>query len=174
MSLLFASGGQCTGASASTSVLPMNFQGWFPLGLTGLILLSQGLSRVFSSTTVRISSLKWRKGWMTWMTSQAILKSFCPCSRDSMDGGAWVAAVHGVAQSRTQLKRLSSSSRDSRKSSNSSHIWKTTWKDSDEEVLERHSSRQFYVCWAPSVCWVLKPPAWRKVWCEQRTDKTHA
>ena len=52
MSLLFASGGQSTGASASASVLPMNIQGWFPLGLTGLIsLLSKGLSRVFSSTT---------------------------------------------------------------------------------------------------------------------------
>ena len=37
---------------ASTSVLPMNIQGWFPLGLTGLILLSTGLSRVLSSTTV--------------------------------------------------------------------------------------------------------------------------
>ena len=41
-----------TGASASASVLPMNIQGWFPLGLTGLIsLLSKRLSRVFSSTT---------------------------------------------------------------------------------------------------------------------------
>ena len=39
-------------ASASASVLPMNIQGWFPLGLTGLISLqSKGLSRVFSSTT---------------------------------------------------------------------------------------------------------------------------
>ena len=40
------------GASASASVLPMNIQGWFPLGLTGLILLSKGLSTVFSNTTV--------------------------------------------------------------------------------------------------------------------------
>ena len=40
--------------SDSTSVLPMNYQDWFPLGVTGLIsLLSKGLSRVFSSTTVR-------------------------------------------------------------------------------------------------------------------------
>ena len=38
---------------ASVSVLPMNIQDWFPLGLTGLIsLLSKGLSTVFSSTTV--------------------------------------------------------------------------------------------------------------------------
>ena len=49
----FASGCQSTGASASASVLPKNIQGWFPLGLTGLIsLLSKGLSRVFSNTTV--------------------------------------------------------------------------------------------------------------------------
>ena len=54
-SKLFASGGQSTGASASASVLPMNIQGWFPLGLTGLIsLLSKGLSRVFSNTTVQM------------------------------------------------------------------------------------------------------------------------
>ena len=37
MSWLFTSGGQRIGASASASVLPMNIQGWFPLGLTGLI-----------------------------------------------------------------------------------------------------------------------------------------
>ena len=42
------------GASASVSVLPMNIQGWFPLRWTVLIsLLSKGLSRVFSSTTIR-------------------------------------------------------------------------------------------------------------------------
>ena len=38
-SQLFASGGQSIGASASGSVLPMNIQDWFPLGLTGLIFL---------------------------------------------------------------------------------------------------------------------------------------
>ena len=54
MSLLFASSGQSIGASASTSVLPLNIQGWFPLGWTGLISLqSKGLSRVFSSNTVQ-------------------------------------------------------------------------------------------------------------------------
>ena len=50
VSWLFISGGQSIGTSAS--VLPMNIQSWFPLGLSGLIsLLSKGLSRVFSSTT---------------------------------------------------------------------------------------------------------------------------
>ena len=54
MSQLFASGGQSLGASASASVLPMNIQDWFPLGLTGLISLeSKRLSRVFSNTTVQ-------------------------------------------------------------------------------------------------------------------------
>ena len=48
----FASGGQSVGASASASVLPVNIQGWFPYGLTGLISLqSNGLSSVFSNTT---------------------------------------------------------------------------------------------------------------------------
>ena len=52
-SQVYTSGGQSIGASASTSVLPMNIQDWFPLGLTGWIsLLSKGLSRVFSNTTV--------------------------------------------------------------------------------------------------------------------------
>ena len=53
VSQFFASGGQSIGASASASVLPMNIQDWLPLGLTGLFsLLSTGLRRVFSSTTV--------------------------------------------------------------------------------------------------------------------------
>ena len=47
---LFVSGGQSIGASASASVLPMNIQDLFPLGLTALIFLqSKGLSRVFSN-----------------------------------------------------------------------------------------------------------------------------
>ena len=57
MSWLFSSGGQSIRASVTIehwmSVLPMNIQDWFPLGLTGVIsLLSKGLSRVFSSTKV--------------------------------------------------------------------------------------------------------------------------
>ena len=53
MSRLFVSGDQNIRASVSASALPVNIQGWCPLGLIGLIsLLSKGLSRVFSSTTV--------------------------------------------------------------------------------------------------------------------------
>ena len=56
--LLFASGGQIIGASASASALPMNIQGWFPLGLTGLISLqSKRLSRVFFSNIILKASI---------------------------------------------------------------------------------------------------------------------
>ena len=54
MNQFFSLGGQSIGVSASASVLPVNIQDWFPLGLSDLIsLLFKGLSRVFSSTTVR-------------------------------------------------------------------------------------------------------------------------
>ena len=55
VSQLFASDGPSIGAS--TSVFPMNIQGWFPLGLTDLISLqSKGLSRVFSNAAVLMGS----------------------------------------------------------------------------------------------------------------------
>ena len=51
---LFTSSGQSIGATASALVLPMNIQGWFHLGLTGLISLqSKGLTRVFCSNTIQ-------------------------------------------------------------------------------------------------------------------------
>ena len=56
MSQFFASGGQSIGASASASVLPMNIQGWPPLGWTGWISLqSKGLSR--GSATLQFKSI---------------------------------------------------------------------------------------------------------------------
>ena len=68
MSQLFASGGQSIGASAS--VLPVNIQGLFPLGLTGLISLqSKGLSTVFSRTTIQkhqfFGAQPWSNSYMT-------------------------------------------------------------------------------------------------------------
>ena len=58
VSQLCASGGQSIGVSASASVLPMNIQDWFPLGLTGLIsLLPKEFSRVFSSVSLKASVL---------------------------------------------------------------------------------------------------------------------
>ena len=54
MSQLFSWGGQSIGISASASVLPMNTQDWSPLGWTSWTsLLTKGLSRVFSNTTVQ-------------------------------------------------------------------------------------------------------------------------
>ena len=70
ISHFFTSGGQSMGVSASASVLPKNIQDWFPLGWTSWIsLLSKGLSRVFSNTTVQkhqfISAQLslWRRQW---------------------------------------------------------------------------------------------------------------
>ena len=84
MSQLFASGSQSIGASASTSVLPINIQGWFPLELTGWIsLLSKGLSRVFSNAIFQKH------------------QSFGAHTRE-----AWCATVHGVTKSQTQLSDL--------------------------------------------------------------------
>ena len=54
VSQLFTWGGQSAVVSASASVLPMNIQDWYPLGWAGWIsLLSKGLSRIFSNTTVQ-------------------------------------------------------------------------------------------------------------------------
>ena len=71
-SWLFISSGHSIGASASASFLPMNIQGWFPLGWTGFISLqSTGFSRFFSSTTV------WKHQFFgtqpsSWSNSQSI------------------------------------------------------------------------------------------------------
>ena len=58
MSQLFTLGSQSIGVSASLLILPMNIQDWFPLGWTGWVSLqSEGLSRVFSNTTVQKNQL---------------------------------------------------------------------------------------------------------------------
>ena len=60
MSGLFASGGQTIGASASATILPVNTQGWFPLGLTGLISVQpKGLAGVLSSIITGKKSLEY-------------------------------------------------------------------------------------------------------------------
>ena len=72
MSQLFTWGGQIIGVSASASILPMNTQDWSPSEWTGWISLqSEGLSRVFSNTTVQkhqffggeLYSQSWRRKW---------------------------------------------------------------------------------------------------------------
>ena len=93
MSQLFLWGGQIIGVSTSASVLPVNIQGWFPLGLTGLIsLLSKGLSRVFFSTTIQKHQFfgtqpsLWSNSYLhTWLlekltlTMQTLLVKWCLC-----------------------------------------------------------------------------------------------
>ena len=64
MSQFFASGGQSIGVSASTSVLPMNIQDWFPLGLTGWISLQfKGRSRIFSQQYSSKASVLWHSAF---------------------------------------------------------------------------------------------------------------
>ena len=64
MSWLFTSGGQSIGALASASVLPMNIQDWFPLGLTGWISLqSKGFSRVFIQHHSSKASILWHSAF---------------------------------------------------------------------------------------------------------------
>ena len=105
MSRLFASGGQSIGAWATASILPMNIQGWFPLALIGLTsLLSKGLSRVFSSTTV------WSAQPSLWSSSHirpwplaATAKSLqsCPTLCNPIDGSQPGSPVPGILQART-------------------------------------------------------------------------
>ena len=90
VSQFFTSGGQSTGVLALASVLPMNIQDWFPLGLTW-------------SKKIQITA------WASWSCVEWIngegngtpLQYFY--LENPMDGGAWWAAVHGVAKSRTRL-----------------------------------------------------------------------
>ena len=117
MSRLFASGSQNIGASALASVLPMNLQSLFPLGLTGFISLqSEGLSRVFSSTTI------WRH--QLWCSAFFTEESACNAGDLGLIPGrkkwllipiffpgefhgqwAWQATVHGVEKSQTWLNK---------------------------------------------------------------------
>ena len=108
MSLLFASGGQSIEASASASILPMNIQGWFPLGLTGLISLqSKGLSRVFSSTTVqkhqffRAQGSLWSKSHIMRILLLIFLVMATPLLEPVFPTGveSWQAIGHSAEQS---------------------------------------------------------------------------
>jgi len=70
-------------SSASASTMPMNIQGWFPLGLTSLISLSKGLSRVFPSTMVRKHQFLYAQRFLwpnshihTWLREKTIFKFY--------------------------------------------------------------------------------------------------
>ena len=109
MNQLFVSGGQSTGASGSASVLPMNIQGWFPLGLTGLIFLqSKGLSRVLSSTTVQKHQFFWCSkafsllyGWSnshihTWLHSNHSFDCTDLCQQRDPTSPSWRKSVLNI------------------------------------------------------------------------------
>ena len=107
MNQLLASGGQSIGASASASVLPMNIQGCFSSGLTGLISLqSNGLSRIFSSTTVLKHQFFVHQPFFMDPLSHPYMKVkvkslsrvrlFC----DPMDCSLPGSSVHGIFQAR--------------------------------------------------------------------------
>ena len=72
-SRLFVSGGQSIGASAS--VIPVNSQGWFPLGLTGLISLqSQGLFTVWKPQFFSVQPSLWSNDHVwTWLLEKRII-----------------------------------------------------------------------------------------------------
>ena len=92
MNWLFKSGGQNLGVSASASVLPMNIQDWFPLGLTGLISLqSKGLSRFFTNVTVQkhqffdtLPSLRSNPHIHTWLLGKPCLWLYGLCEQNNI------------------------------------------------------------------------------------------
>ena len=92
MSQFFALGGQSIGVSASTSVLPMNIQDWFPLRWTGWISLqSKGLSSFFSNTTVQKHqffstqlSLESNSHIHTWLLEKLWLWPDGPCQEGNV------------------------------------------------------------------------------------------
>ena len=90
MSQFFASGDQSIGASISASVLPINIQSWFPLGLTGLIsLLSKGLSKALLGhmvfclfffppqdfSLVPFMQNEWTDRWISFSTSLCYVRA---------------------------------------------------------------------------------------------------
>ena len=82
---LFVSGGQRTGVSASTSVLPVNTQDWSPLGWTGWISLeSKGLSRVLSNTTVQKHQFFSAQLSFYILSGSKDLNWFCKCFSDDL------------------------------------------------------------------------------------------
>ena len=94
VSQLFASGDQSTGASASASVLPMKIQGWFPVGLTGLIFfaiqrilkhllqehsLKAWICQCSAFFMVQISHLYITTGKTTALTNWTFVGNWCLC-----------------------------------------------------------------------------------------------
>ena len=88
MSQFFPSGGQSIGVSALASVLPMNIQDWFPLGLTGWISLkSKGLSGVFFQRHSSKASILWRLAYIPkdWAPPTVIFRSWIKLFKGRLD-----------------------------------------------------------------------------------------
>ena len=107
MSWIFASGGQSIGASASTSVLPVDIRDWFPLGWTSWISLqTKGLSRIFSNPTVQRHHFFGTQP--SFWSSSHIHTCYCCCYIalvlstlcDPMDGSTPGSSVPGILQAR--------------------------------------------------------------------------
>ena len=100
MNQFFTSSGKSNGASASG--LPMSNEGWFPLGLIGLISLqSKGLSSLLRHHNLKVSVLLCSVSFVFGEGNGIPLQY--SCLENPMDGGAWQAAVHGVSESWTRL-----------------------------------------------------------------------
>ena len=109
MSRLFASGGQSIGASASASVLPMNIQDWFPLGLTGLISLqSKGFSRVFSNTTVQ-KAQKFKSAKLSFDCTLQFPKGLCKYPNVQVTSWSYYVRISEEGPSPHYILKLSSS-----------------------------------------------------------------
>ena len=108
ISQLFASGGQSIGASTSASVLPMNIQDWFPLGLTGLISLqSKGFSRVFSNTTVQ-KDQKFKNAKLNFDCTLQFPKGLCEYPNVQVTSWSYCQNLWGRTQLSIFLKLSSS------------------------------------------------------------------
>ena len=148
VSQLFASGGQCIWASTSASVLSVNIQDWFPLGLTSLMSLqSRALSRVFSNTTVQkhqffgaqlsLWSNSHIHAWLLGKPSKSKwLKWSCSVVSDSLrpvDCSLPGSSVHGIPQARVlewvaiSFSRGSSQCRDRTQVSRNCRQTLTVW-----------------------------------------------
>ena len=102
MSWLFGSGSQSIGTWALASVLPVNSQDWFPLGLTGLISLqSEGFSSLLLHHTLKASVLQCSAFFMVQLSQLCVLVAqLCPILRNPTACSPPGSSVHGISQAR--------------------------------------------------------------------------
>ena len=102
MSWLFGSGSQSIGTWALASVLPVNSQDWFPLGLTGLISLqSEGFSSLLLHHSLKASVLQCSAFFMVQLSHLCVLVAqLCPILRNPTACSPPGSSVHGISQAR--------------------------------------------------------------------------